>query len=167
MATLEQYRNLLRIDKLRLDDELEIQAEMQERIGAEVARLNTRMIEAKDELTCTEARLIEEFKDGSTVAVADAKAKRHPDRRRAWEKYQAQREVHELWANLQSAWITKGYKLADLGQLFGSDYFAIKSISRPDGERRREVSGVDEESRTALRRASEQVAEPARGRNRI
>lgn len=167
MATLEQYRNMLSINKLRLDDELEIQAENQERIGREVAFLNTRMIEAKDELACVEARLVEEFRDGSTKDLAEAKAKRHPDRRRAWEKYQAVRETHELWSNVLSAWVTKGYKLADLGGLFASDYFAITSISRPDGNRRRDLNAADENSRQALRSASERSEPVVRVRAKL
>lgn len=151
---------MIRINKLRLDDELEIQAEMQERISSEVARLNTRALEAENELKVTEARLMEDLKESDVRVSVDAlKAaiKRHPDRTKAWTRWQVAREVHEEWDGLLQAWITKGYKLADLGALFGSDYFAIKTITREDGARRKDVDPIDEASRSALRRATERV----------
>jgi zinc transporter ZupT len=55
MPTLEQYQNMLRINKLRLDDELEIQAELQHAISMEVARLNTLDLEAENKLKSTDA----------------------------------------------------------------------------------------------------------------
>jgi hypothetical protein len=159
MATLDQYRNMLRINKLRLDDELEIQAELQHDIGVEVARLNTKAVEAENDLKSVEARLLIQFKDGSVKMTADevkAEVRVHKDRVRAWEKWQAIRETHEVWTSLLQAWITKGYKLADMGGLYASDYFAVRTITRPEGERRREVNAADEESRSAMRRASEE-----------
>lgn len=159
MTTLDNYRNLLRIDKHRLDDELEIQAEMQERISSEVARLNTRAQEAKDELARTEARLLEDAKDRDpklTVSQLEASVKRHPDRTKAWAKYQAVRETYEEWVGMLDAWKTKGFKLADLGNLFASDYFAVNSLSRDRdrkdrGEDRR---APDDKQRAAIRDAS-------------
>jgi hypothetical protein len=159
MPTLEQYSNMLRINKLRLDDELEIQAELQHDIGMEVARLNSRAIEAENGLKITEAHLFIQFKDGPAKKTAEeikAEVRVHKDRARAWEKAQIARELHEQWSSLLQAWITKGYKLADVGSLYASDYFAMRTISRPDGERRREVSPLEEASRSAMRHANEQ-----------
>lgn len=169
MATLANYRNLLGINKLRLDDELEVQAQYQEQISTETTRANTRMLEKKDELQRVEARLVEDFREGATKDLAEAKAKRHPDRRKAWDEYQRAREEHELWDGMLNAWKTKGFKLADLGALFGSDYFAIRTITRPEGERRRELNSVDEESRQVLRQANESAsaARPVSGRNKL
>lgn len=154
MTTLDQYQKMLRTNKLRLDDELEIQAEMQYEIGAEVARLNSKMIEAKDTLARTEAELLEEYKrlnDKLTVDQAKGRVLTHQDRRKKWAVYQELREAHELWEAMLSAWIVKGYKMADLGTLFSADYFAITTVS---GSSRREPSRADEERRTAVREAS-------------
>lgn len=158
MATLEQYRNMLRINKLRLDDELEIQAQVQEQIGFVAAQLSARMLEMKDILARVESELIDTLKERDTKATVDqckARMMRDPRRLQAWENLQRARLEHDQWDSLLQAWITKGYKLADIGGLYASDYFAIRSIGKPDGERRREVNAADEESRSAMRRAGE------------
>lgn len=150
VATYEQYRNMLRVDKLRLDDELEVQAEVRQRIAEEVAKLNTRMLEAKDALARTEANLLEDAKDNDpklTVDMARAKVLRSTDRQRAWSSYQASRETFEMWKDLLESWDTKGHKLRDLGGLYIGDYFAIKSVSRAEDRPRREVRQSDAERR--------------------
>lgn len=161
MTTLEQYQAMLRINKLRLDDELEIQAELQHKISMEVTRLNTLDLEAENKLKSVEAELYIQLKEeGGKMTADEIKAciRVHRNRVRAWELYQAAREVHEQWSGLLQAWITKGYKLADIGSLYASDYFAIRTISKETGERRREVSPIEEESRSAIRRATEQTS---------
>lgn len=158
MATLDQYRHMLPINKLRLDDELEIQAQVQEQIGSQVALLTARTFEMKDILARIEGELIDTFKDRDSKATVDqckARMMREPKRVRAWEDLQRVRLEHDQWDSLLQAWITKGYKLADIGGLYASDYFAVRTIGRPDGERRRELNAADEESRSAMRRASE------------
>jgi hypothetical protein len=170
MPTLEQYQNMLRINKLRLDDELEIQAELQHAISMEVARLNTLDLEAENKLKSTEAELYVGLKEEGGKMTADeikAAVRIHHKRVRAWELYQAAREVHEQWSGLLQAWITKGYKLADIGSLYASDYFAIRTVGKETGERRREVSPIEEESRSAIRRASEKESAPPRRRSTL
>jgi hypothetical protein len=160
MPTLDQYRNMLRINKLRLDDELEIQAEVQHNISAEVVRLNTRALEAENKLKSVEAELFVRFKEeGGKMTAEEIKASVRVNHARvsAWEQYQAAREVHELWSGLLAAWITKGYKLADVGSLYASDYFAMRTVIHPDGVRTRQLNAPDEESRSAIRRASERI----------
>lgn len=171
MATLDQYRNMLGINKLRLDDELEIQAQIQEQIGRTVAQLSARMLEMKDLLARTESDLIDTLKERDSKATVDqckARMLRDPHRVKAWENLQRARLEHDEWDAVLQAWITKGYKLADIGGLYASDYFAIRTIARPDGERRRELNAADEESRSAMRRASErrstEADEPRRRR---
>jgi hypothetical protein len=129
MSTLQTYRNMLRINKHRLDDELEIQAELQERISAQVARLNSQMLEAKDDLAKVEARLTEDYREESkaTKDTVEAKVKRHPDRQAAWEKFQMKRADHEEWAGLLEAWKVKGFSIRELCELYGSQYFALSS----------------------------------------
>lgn len=160
MTTLDQYRNMLLINKLRLDDELEIQAQVQELIGNQVALLTARMFEMKDVLARIEGELIDTFKDRDAKATVDqckARMMREPRRVRAWEDLQRVRLEHDQWDALLQAWITKGYKLADIGGLYASDYFAVRTINRPDGDRRRELNAADEESRSAMRRANDRT----------
>jgi hypothetical protein len=169
MPTLEQYRNMLPVNKLRLDDELEIQAQVQMDISSECARLNTKALEAENYLKSIEAELFIRLKDKAEKMTADevkARIRVHEDRVRAWEHYQTIRETHEHWTGLLSAWITKGYKLADIGGLYASDYFAMTTIKRPDGARTRELNPIEEESRSAIRRATERADSDSAPRRR-
>ena len=54
---LSQVRNMLRINKHRLDDELELHAEVLDRVGQEVVKRNSRMIELKKRLEEVEAKV--------------------------------------------------------------------------------------------------------------
>lgn len=158
MATLDQFRGMLRINKLRLDDELEIQAEIQEQIGREVARLSAQVQEAKDALIGAEGEFMDRAKERDPKATVDQLKGRMVDdarRRAAWERLSTLRLGHDEWDALLQAWITKGYKLADLGALYSSDYFAVRTVSRPDGERRRELDQREEQSREAIQRGQE------------
>lgn len=138
-AYLQKCRALLRIDRHRLDDELETQAEYQEEIGRRTAHLEHRVALTKDELARTEARLIEDFRDGATKDLAEAKAKRHPERRQVWDRYQEAVEAHAQYANLLDAWKNRGRDIHALGKLFGDEYFAVTRTSitqrRPRPER--------------------------------
>lgn len=154
MTTLEQYENMLRTNKDRLDEELEIQAELQYRIGAEVARLNSKMIEAKDKLARIEGEVIDRVKERDSKATVDqAKARMlaDPHRQQAWSVYQELREVFERWTALYDAWVTKGYKMADLGALFAADYFAVRTVN---GNGNTTIPRAQEERRAAVREAS-------------
>jgi hypothetical protein len=149
-AELREWRSRLRINKHRLDDELEVQAESQETIAQKVQAAEARMMEAKEDLQKTEARLVEDFREGGRAAgatkdLAEAKARRHPDRMRAWERFQAASQEHRAWADLLEAWRNKGRDLHALGKLFSDDYYSLtaKSVyaerpsrdSRPPSER--------------------------------
>ena len=161
MPTLDQYVNMLGINKLRLDDELEVHAQIQFIISAEVTRQNSRMVATENELKNVEARLfidIKESDDKGAEMQIKSRVRVHKDRERAWEKYQTARETYEQWSDLKAAWITRGYQLGQLGGLFSDDYFSITSITRPNGERRRELNTADEESRSAIRRASDRAS---------
>lgn len=153
---------MLPANKLKLDDELEIQAQIQFDISMECTRLNTKALEAENELKTMEAELFVKFKDSGEKMTADeikAQVRVHRERAKAWEKYQAAREAHEQWAGLLQAWTTKGYKLADLGGLYAADYFSMTSISG-----NRAVNPVEEHSRSAIRRATERADSTPRRR---
>lgn len=130
MATLKEYRNMLRVNKHRLDDELEIHAEMQERISDEVGRLRAQLAEAHENLRRTEARLSDDFREEGTKMTVDAiasRVRRHRDRIAAWEREQQRAQELGQWEGLYEAWKVKGFNMRDLCALYGSQYFALAS----------------------------------------
>lgn len=155
MSTLEQYRNMLYINKHRLDDELEVQGDIMDRISTQVVRRNTAMLEAKDELAKIEGRLAEEYRDDSslklTAPLIELKVKRHPERTRAWEAYQRARAEHEAWAGLLEAWRQKGYSIKTLADLYAAQYFSLSSIQ--SNQRQRDVDDL----RAGMRTSGHQV----------
>lgn len=129
MATLQDYRNMLRLDRYRLDDELQIQAEVMDRISQEVNKLNSRMLAAKEELLRVEARLMVDIAEDATakmtVAQLDAAVRRHRDRMAAWSSYDAARYAFDEWEALRDAWKQRGFSIKTLADLYTSQYFTI------------------------------------------
>ncbi len=132
--TLQYVRGLLPTRKHRLDDELEIHADLLERISAEVARRNTASLSAKDEFGRVEARVYvdlhkEAARDGVklTVDQANSGVKLSRERNAAMKDWQEARELHEVWQGLYEAWRTKGFNIARMTELHGAQYFAINS----------------------------------------
>lgn len=126
LEELNTYRNMLRLNKHRLDDELEIQSEIQERISARVSILNSRLLEAADELRRLEAQLFADAKEnGDSDKVAEQSVRRHAERQRAWIKWQAARSEHEQWQGLYEAWKARGYSMKELVALYGAQYFVV------------------------------------------
>lgn len=160
--TYEQFRTMLPIHKHRLDDELEIHAQLQEQISHETTLRNSRMLEAKEELAKTEARVADDLREDDpkiTVAAVTAKLYRAPERVRAWQKYQEARAEHERWDGLLSAWKQKGYSIKTLADLYASQYFALQSHHRKERPDRpawvgQSDAGVQDDTRAAMRVAS-------------
>ena len=153
--TLDQIRAMLYINKHRLDDELQVQGDIMDRISTQVVLRNSAMIEAKDDLAKTEGRIAEDLRDTDvkmTVGMMDAKVKRDPERLRAWTRYQAARAAHEAWAGLLDAWKQKSYSIKTLADLYAANYFTLSNTQTSERQRQRDTS-VDE-GRAALRRAS-------------
>lgn len=167
--TQDFVRNMLPCNKLRLDDELEVQPEIMERISRCVVRANSRALEAKDSLEQIVARLsLDEKLDDPklTKDLIEGAVRKNPERVRAWQKYQQARAEHEEWQGLYDAWRQKGFSLNKLCDLYASDYFSRDShtVRGPDAATsRREVARAvrehierhepQEERRTAGRRA--------------
>lgn len=153
--TLEQIRAMLYINKHRLDDELQIQADIMDRISTQVVLKNSAMLEAKDDLSKVEGRLGEDFRDGEvklTVGQLDAKIRRSPERVRAWDRYQQARAGLESWQGLHEAWKQKSYSLKALCDLYAAQYFSPDSHQVSERQRSRDEQ-VDT-GRAALRRSS-------------
>lgn len=136
MADLQQYRNMLRINRHRLDDELEIQAEVMDRISQEVNKLNSKMLEAKERLAREEARVMEEVAENAstkmTVAQLEAAVRRHPDRKAAWMAYDRARFEFDEWEALRDAWKQRGFSIKTLADLYTSHYFTVADYQVKD-----------------------------------
>jgi len=149
---LDTYRKMLRINRNRLDDELEIQSEMMDRISTRVIAASTRASDAKDSLGRTESRLFDDVKESETRVsnpAAEARVKRDPERIKAWTYYQRAREEHEAWTALFEAWRQRGYSIKTLADLYAANYFSLSSAQA----RVREVE-PDHQSRQAIRQES-------------
>jgi len=131
-SDIRSYRNMLRVNKHRLDDELEVQSQVMDDISSRLTILNSRTLEANDALKLVEARLFRELKDDSeklTDKAADALVKQDPERKRAWQAAQAARAEHEDWSGLYDAWKARGFALRELCGLYVAQYFTIDSFT--------------------------------------
>jgi hypothetical protein len=145
---------MLRINKHRLDDELELQSQILDLISSQLTVLNSRSLESADQLKLVEARLFRELKDDSekiTDKAADALVKQDPERKRAWQASQAARAEHEDWSGLYDAWKARGFALRELCGLYVAQYFSIDSYSagRSDRPQRRGGEGQARAERPA------------------
>jgi hypothetical protein len=167
VSDIRAYRNMLRINKHRLDDELEVQSQVMDDISSQLTVLNSRMLEANDNLKLIEARLFRELKDDSekiTDKAADAMVKQDPQRKRAWQQAQAARAEHEDWTGLYDSWKARGYSIRDLCGLFVAQYFTIDSFTggrddrpqRKGGEERARMERPAYTSRVGLIRGQDE-----------
>ena len=116
---------MLRVNKHRLEDELELQAEILDRIGQQMTVMNSRAIEAADDLKREESRIFVEFKDaGNSDKLADVKMRGDAERKAAWIKSQAARSDFEQWQALYDAWKARGYAIKELVSLYSAQYFS-------------------------------------------
>ena len=141
MGTLDDittYRNMLRINKHRLDDELEVQPDILDRIGQRVTVMNSRALEAADELKRHEANAYFSIKDADKLSETAIKEKVRiaPARLQAWGRLQAARSELEEWQGLYEAWKQRGYSLKELVSLYSAQYFTASPHSNVDRSER-------------------------------
>lgn len=151
---INTYRKMLFVQRHRLDDELEVQAELMERISAATVVRNSRSIEAKENLSQVEARLLEDARDDDpklTAAAADAKIRRDPERIKAWRIFQAARAEHEQWQGLQDAWRQRGFSIKTLADLYTANYYSPTSTT--NSSRGADVDRDTENLRARMRSA--------------
>lgn len=159
---IQNVINLLAISKGRLDDELEIQAEMQWRISEEVNRRGSALGAAKDHLDVVEARLSKKYEDLS-VAKCSAAVKTEPARIDAFEAMQTARQEYERWQSVYSAWQSRGYSIKTLADLYAHDYFALNSAGSRQSRSREDVTEARArltEDRNSRREARDSSPEP-------
>lgn len=165
---LETFRSMLAVRKNHLDDELEIQAEVMDRINRQVVAANSRMLSAKDELARLEARLGDEIKDDEpklSLPAIDGKVKRHRERLDLWKRFQDAREHLEEWQGLHEAWKQKGYSIKTASDLYSAGYFTINSTS--SSPRHRERDAGHDGRRADMRRANETAGAAPRTRRAV
>ena len=87
MDLMGELRARLRVNKHALEDELETQAEVLDRIGREVSRADSRAQAAADRVKRMEASAFSDLKaGGSSDRVSELAARRDPDRMKAFER---------------------------------------------------------------------------------
>lgn len=132
---IETFRNMLRVNKHRLDDELEMQAQVLEFISSRVARLNSLMLEAKEALKRTEGSLALDLKDAKMLKdELLGRVYEHRDYKAAWGAYQVARQEHEEWEGLYKAWAQRGKDIDGLGRLYGAQYWQVDALKRREAE---------------------------------
>lgn len=168
---------MLRINRHRLDDELEIHSQVMEEIGRTVVKLNSMQLELKRKLAIAEAQAVSDLKDADpkmSNPIAEKEAARDRNVGRAWEAWQAARAELEEWESVQKSWYQRGFDLKALGDLFAHQYFAMDSIRGPypsgmeslrgqmreasgnAGQRRHQAEEGRERSAQALNNATQQ-----------
>ncbi len=129
---LETFRRLLRINKHRLDDELEVQADVMDRISTKIASLDMAHDSSKAQLDATEARLFKDYKEvGEKITDKSALAEviRDRDYLGALRNLgDAKLELRE-WQGLYEAWRARGYSINKLCDLYAAQYFTKDSHS--------------------------------------
>lgn len=175
-AHINEFRALLRINKHALDDALEQQPEVMDRISQQVTRAESAMLFLKDELAKVEGKLFSEAKAEDrklTKDEIDSEIRHNPKRLRAFEDYQTAKAEHDEWSGLLEAWRTRGFSINKLGDLYAANYYTKSSHSaRPlsDAEmmnRRREMreAGPRENyADRAARRAEDSIREAGASR---
>lgn len=155
MSDLATFRKMLRVDRNTLDDDLEVQAEVLDRISQQVNRLGQRLAEAKEKLSSTEARLTRDVAEDATTKMTatqvSAEVHRHRDRRDAWAAHQSARFEFEEWEALRDAWRQRGYSLKTLSDLYAAQYFTTSSHQARD----RSESGISRRGHQRGHEASE------------
>jgi len=145
MPDIDFYKKKLRVNKHRLDDELEVQAQYQDEIADHVASLAFQAAWAKDEADRIEHRLIAEAKeDNAKLAVETAKG--YARANQSWKaarsyQHECQQDL-ERWQGLYDAWRQRGYSLKTLADLYAAQYFSVTTVHGQSGntvERAREL----------------------------
>ena len=131
---------MLPSSKYKLDDELEVQADLMDRISQELTRAAREEAEAKDALARLEARLASDYRSGAekgvTVGEIAGMVLRDADRVRAFNAHQDAIAAHSEWKGLLEAWRQKGFSISKLAELYGQNYFSPVSGGRRSTEDR-------------------------------
>ena len=160
MATIQQYRNMVRINRHRLDDELEMNAQIMEEIGQQAGAAERRATALKLEYEQVAARLVRNIKANDPKATAVLLESEITLDRACCTAQYAHADAQQIaaeWSALAKAWYQRGFDMKALSELFVAQYFVIDSTGR--AERKPEI---DQAARAAMRSASSSVSQFSR-----
>ncbi len=129
--TINDFRKMLRINKHRLDDELELQAELMYWISEHLVKITSQTAHLKNELEKLDAVIISELKESGQKGAANllaGKAKEDPERESTWMRYQVSLADQMKWEYMLEAWRSRGFALTGLGNLYSANYFSPTSV---------------------------------------
>lgn len=138
LSEISTYQRLLAINKHKLDEELEVQAEMMYHISEAKARAASRMHAAKDELETVQSRVYLKLRATGvkhTVAEADGHIQQNADRQVAWREFQEARQEYERWEGLFESWKQRGFALKTMADLYLGNYYVVGGAGAPRGSR--------------------------------
>lgn len=139
--TPQTARNLLYIQKHRLDEELEIQAELFYHVSHKLATVNAALVQAKDALARIEAAAYVRI-GKEDEKLSDTKIRMRvvddPDYQAALSSLGLCKSESEVWVGIQEAFRQRGYMLRELCDLYLSNYYTTTSHAG-DSRKRAEV----------------------------
>ena len=134
--SLTDIKGMLLINKHRLDDELEVQAEVAGHISEALASANSRMSACKEELDQVAAKVLLELRSGGeklTAGEVTAEVEVDPTRVSKLREYLAAKKEAEQWSGAHDAWKQRGFALKGLGDLYVAQYFVVDSAGKDNG----------------------------------
>ena len=137
--TIDTFRDLLKIDKLGLDEALMEQADIYYRVSEHYALAISRRDAAKDECKRVEARVYRELKadaaeDGvkMTEAAAMQAIEEEDEVIDAKVEYLKHKEAADLWLAMKESFHQRSYMLREMVQLFVSNYYIDSAVNKGD-----------------------------------
>jgi len=136
--TLKEIAGRLRIDKMKLDDELETQAQIQYEISEALALANQRHSKLESEMEEHDAKLLLSMRKGDvkrTVADLQAEIVTSEEHQSGLDNVQLAQRDASMWHGMYEAWKQRGFALKALADLSTSNYFAVDTTYKRDREK--------------------------------
>lgn len=140
--TLDELRGMLKIDKHKLDDELEVQAHVHFQITEELSYQSHQKQSLKEELEMYDAGLLIDLRKSNvkkTVSELQAEIAVDSGHRATIRDLFLVNKNHELWEGMLEAWKQRGFALKSLADLAMSNYYNVDSTYERPAVQRREV----------------------------
>jgi hypothetical protein len=157
-ASITELKSALRIDRLSLDREIEVQPTLFLQAAELAAIARSKLDHMKSELDVLEAELDKELRLSpeirSTEKAISMELQRHPQRVAAMEAYLGQKYKMEVREQLRDAYRQRGYMLRDLVALHISGYWSDQHSSGDTLNRAKEIRAEYNRERMTERRKS-------------
>lgn len=135
---IEKYKEMLIIDKYRLDDALEKQAYCMYQVAEEYAEKVSKRDALKERIDTVDAEIADKLRKSAAVAgdkLTEAnlqqKISMHEQHLKAHEEFLEAKKEAEVWGALKDAFIQRGLALRELASLYTANYFANEPIKGP------------------------------------